>query len=68
MEVIAAEQNFRWADVVAVGNGHFNNRAARDRVIRPWRRALRKAAPVERERPTKAAFMANLAMVGVQHV
>lgn len=69
MTVIEAEENFRWAHVVTVGNGHFKNRAARNRAIRPWQRAIRRAAPpVQREKPTKEAFMANLAMIGVVHV
>ncbi len=69
MAVIEAEQNFRWANVTSVGAGHFKNRAARDRVMRPWRRALRRASlPTKREKPTEEAFVANLAMLGVQYV
>jgi len=68
MLIIEAEQNFRQANIVSVGGGHFKNRAARDRAIRPWRRALRRAEPAQREKPTKEAFMANLAMVGVGFV
>ena len=71
MAVIEAEQNFRWANVGAVGGGNFKNRSAMNKATRPWRRAIRRGSPREqgeKSKPTKANFVAGLAQLGVQYV
>ena len=68
LPVIEAEENFRWSKIVTVGGGHFKNRMAMHRAIRPWRDALRRGDPVKKERPTKEGLAAGLAMLGVQFV
>ena len=68
LPVIEAEQNFRWANIITVGQGRFKNRMGLNRAIRPWRDAIRRGEPVKKERPTKEGFAAGLAMLGVQFV
>ena len=67
LDVFLAEDNFRLSNVAAVGGGNFKNPQARDRIIRPWQRAVRKAQSGESEKPkvTLEAHRARLAMLGV---
>lgn len=68
LPIVEAEQNFRWANIVTVGGGHFKNRMAMHRAIRPWQNAIRRGEPVKKEKPTREGVVAGFAMLGVKVV